>query len=78
MLFFRSEESLKSWCRARGVVPGPAVSMAQLWALSEQWYASRLTPDARRPPAEEMRRIFADIGLTGSFWDPQGDTFGRR
>ena len=75
MVFFRSEESLRSWCQARGVTPGPTVSMAQLWALSEQWYATRLTPEARRPPPEEMRRIFAGIGLTGPFWDPEGDPF---
>ncbi len=49
--------------------------MDQLWALSVAWYATRLTPDARRPQASEMVEIFARIGLTGPFWDPAQDVF---
>jgi hypothetical protein len=50
--------------------------MPQLWQLALTWYATRLSPDARRPGADEMRRIFAQIGLRDPFWDPQADTFG--
>jgi hypothetical protein len=75
MLFFRSEEMVRDWCRERGVSPRPIVSMAQLWGLATQWYATRLSPAARRPGPDEMRRIFAGLGLTDSFWDPLGDTF---
>lgn len=75
MLFFRSEEHVRDWCRERAVEPNPIVSMPQLWMLAERWYGTRLTPAARRPGPPEMRRIFADIGLTGSFWDPQADRF---
>ncbi|HEY7568842.1 MAG TPA: hypothetical protein VH762_14790 [Gemmatimonadaceae bacterium] len=75
MLFFRSEERLREWCAARGVTPGPAVSMAQLWGLAAQWYGTRLEPSARRPGPDEMRQIFAGLGLTGAFWDPQADNF---
>jgi hypothetical protein len=50
--------------------------MDQLWGLSEAWYSTRLQPDSRRPQPDEMRRIFAGLGLTGDFWDPQADTFG--
>ena len=35
--------------------------------------------DARRAPAaarDEIRRIFAGIGLEGPFWDPESDEFG--
>ena len=49
--------------------------MAQLWQLAVAWYATRLSPDARRPGPDEMRRIFARIGLHDPFWDPQADTF---
>jgi hypothetical protein len=49
--------------------------MAQLWKLAVAWYASRLTPEARRPGPEEMRQIFARIGLSDPFWDPQADVF---
>jgi hypothetical protein len=49
--------------------------MDQLWGLATSWYATRLSPDSRRPGPEEMRRIFARLGLEGDFWDPQADRF---
>jgi hypothetical protein len=75
MLFFRSEEMVKEWCHARGVAPRPIVSMAQLWGLAKAWYSTRLNANARRPGPAEMREIFAGLGLTGSFWDPEADSF---
>ena len=75
MLFFRSEERLREWCAARGARPGPAVSIDQLWGLAAQWYGTRLEPSARRPGPAEMREIFAGLGLTGAFWDPEADNF---
>ena len=75
MLFFRSEETLQAWCDTRSARPGPVVTVTQLWGLATRWYASRLTVEARRPRPEEMRVIFAGLGLTGTFWDPQGDRF---
>jgi hypothetical protein len=47
------------------------VRIDQLWMLATTWYSSRLAADARRPSPAEMRRIFAGIGLTGPFWDPE-------
>jgi hypothetical protein len=76
MLFFRSEELVHEWCEVRGLPPRPLVSIPQLWALSLDWYRTRLDPDSRRPGPEEMRAIFARIGLEGDFWDPQSDRFG--
>jgi hypothetical protein len=76
MLFFRSEERVREWCQARGVAPRPIVRMPQLWQLAVTWYATRLEPDARRPGPDEMRRIFAGLGLHDAFWDPQADAFG--
>lgn len=75
MLFFRDEEQVNAWCAANGVPRRPLVTLDRLWQLSVAWYSSRLTPDARRPGPEEMRQIFAGIGLDGSFWDPQSDQF---
>lgn len=75
MLFFRSEERAREWCATRGATPGPCVRMDQLWGLAVRWYASRLTVEARRPKPDEMREIFAQLGLTESFWDPRGDRF---
>ena len=51
------------------------MTIAQLWQLSVAWYSTRLTPTARRPTAREMREIFARIGLSDPFWDPQSDRF---
>ena len=76
MLFFRSEERVAEWCRARGVPPRPIVRMPQLWGLAVAWYAQRLEPDARRPGPDEMRGIFARLGLDQPFWDPRADVFG--
>ena len=71
MLLFRSEETVLAWCASRGRAPGPCVTIPQLWGLAVAWYASRLRPDARRPGPAEMRRIFASLGLTQPFWDPE-------
>ena len=71
MLFFRSEEAVREWCLARGVTPGPVVTMPQLWGLATTWYAGRLSPEAKRPSPAEMRGIFASLGLTGPFWDSE-------
>ena len=75
MLFFRSEEALSDWCKARQVPQRPTATLPQLWQMAVAWYANRLSPDARRPDANEIRQIFARIGLTDPFWDPQADKF---
>jgi hypothetical protein len=76
MLFFRSEEQVRQWCEARGVPLRPPVRMDQLWGMAVAWYATRLEAGARRPGPEEIRSIFARLGLQGPFWDPQADVFG--
>ena len=76
MLLFRSEERVSEWCGERGVEPRPLVSVPQLWQLATAWYSSRLDATARRPDPDEIRAIFAQIGLADPFWDPQADSFG--
>jgi hypothetical protein len=75
MLFFRSEELVDAWCQGRNTPQRPLVRMDQLWQMAVTWYASRLEPDARRPAPDEVRGIFAGIGLVGDFWDPKADRF---
>ena len=75
MLFFRSEERVQQWCAARGVPLRPVVRMDQLWTMATTWYATRLDAESRRPKADEMRGIFASIGLDDDFWDPRSDRF---
>jgi hypothetical protein len=76
MLFFRSEEMVEAWCRAHGVPKRPLVRLDQLWQMAVAWYENRLSPDARRPSSDEMRQIFARVGLEEPFWDPKSDYFG--
>jgi len=75
MLFFRSEEALDDWCTATRHPRRPTATLPQLWQMAEAWYSNRLSPQARRPDASEIRQIFARIGLTDAFWDPQADRF---
>ena len=75
MLFFRSEEHVAAWCRARNLPRRPVVRMEQLWGMSTAWYANRLEIDSRRPQPDEIRGIFAGLGLREEFWDPQADAF---
>jgi hypothetical protein len=77
MLFFRSEDMVRTWCSANGHPVRPRVTIDRLWGLASTWYGARLEADARRPQPDEMRGIFAGLGLTGDFWDPQADTFDR-
>jgi hypothetical protein len=75
MLFFRSEDAVDEWCETRRLPRRPTATLPQLWQMAEAWYANRLSSEARRPDAEEIRRIFARIGLTDAFWDPRADRF---
>jgi hypothetical protein len=76
MLLFRSEENVNAWCRERTLPRRPLVSLEQLWRLALTWYENRLTIESRRPAPAEMVSIFASIGLTGPFWDPDADAWG--
>lgn len=73
MLLFRSEETVKKWCAANSIPLRPLINMDQLWYLAVQWYGNRITPESRRPAADDMVKIFSEIGLVGPFWDPQAD-----
>ena len=76
MLFFRSEELVRDWCEAKGVPLRPRATIPQLWNLSTTWYGTRLQANSRRAQPNEIRHIFASIGLEGDFWDPLSDSFG--
>jgi len=76
MLFFRSEEQVRLWCAERGDPIRPLVRIHQLWRLATAWYSTRLQESSRRPQPQEMRQVFAELGLEGDFWDPLSDRFG--
>jgi hypothetical protein len=75
MLFFRSEELVRAWCRERRAPLRPRMSLGQLWGLAVAWYGTRLEPAGRRPQPAEIRGIFAHLGLTDPFWDPEANSF---
>jgi hypothetical protein len=75
MLFFRSEDRVRDWCTAHSCPMRPLVRIDQLWALATTWYSTRLQENSRRPQPDEMRAIFAGLGLTDEFWDPKSDSF---
>ena len=75
MLLFRSEETVDRWCAANGLPRRPLLDLGQLWQLAVAWYANRLIVESRRPGPEEMTGIFAEVGLTGPFWDPRSDAW---
>ena len=67
MLFFRSEERVREWCAGHGYPMRPLVTMDQLWTLATTWYSTRLEENSRRPQPDEMRSIFAGLGLGATF-----------
>jgi hypothetical protein len=68
MLLFRSEEHANRWSERRGLPRGELVTLEQIWALAQRWYADVLSPDFRRPTPQEAQAFFDSIGLTGPFW----------
>ena len=68
MLFFRSEEILNKWLKARNAQRGAALSISQLWDLSQRWYHNRLLPDYHGRTMEQVQEIFQAVGLTTEFW----------
>ena len=75
MLFFRSEDALNDWCNDRQYPRRPAATLPQLWQMAVKWYSERLSVQAHRPDVNEIRQIFARIGLTDAFWEPRADSF---
>jgi hypothetical protein len=69
MLFFRSEEHVKSWCEQWKLPLGAILTLEQGWELAKAWYhQDRRNPNWRRYTADEAHEIFKNIGLTSLFW----------
>jgi hypothetical protein len=37
--------------------------------LAKLWYVGRTAMEWKRPTAEEAGKMFAEVGLRGSFWE---------
>jgi hypothetical protein len=68
MLFFRSEAGIDRWSRQQGLARGETLSLSQLWTLAQAWYHNRMDPQYRGRRPEDVRAIFQQVGLHGSFW----------
>jgi hypothetical protein len=68
MLLFRSEEHVHRWCDMRGLRQGAVFTPDQMWAVAKPWHGRRLESGWRRFTPEEAESVFANAGLTGSFW----------
>ncbi len=44
------------------------MSLKTAEALAQAWYKTRLSPDWRRPSADEIRDLLEQLGLKGEFW----------
>ncbi len=73
MLLFRSEETVARWREAHGIPQRPIINLDQLWYLAVKWFENRLSAESHRPGPDEMTSVFAQIGLTGPFWDMKSD-----
>ena len=69
MLLFRSEEHVEKWLKDWRLAYGATLSLDQCWQLAKAWYsADRREPEWRRKTADEAEALFAEMGLTSSFW----------
>lgn len=70
MLLFRSEELIERWCDRERIPRGEALTLPQVWELSQLWYADRMSADYRGRTAQQAAQLFKRAGLTSEFWDP--------
>lgn len=69
-MLFRSEEHIDRWCKKWNQPYGETLSLEQGWGLAKAWYSDdRRESGWRRKTLDEAEAIFADLGLTSSFWD---------
>jgi len=68
MLLFRSEKNIENWCINNNISHGYSMSLDTCMDLARIWYHDRLDPQWDRYTKEESKKVFSEIGLTGSFW----------
>ena len=68
MLFFRSEANLGAWLKAKDYTHGAALTITQLWELSQRWYYNRMDVEYHGRTLEQVGEIFKKAGLVSEFW----------
>jgi len=57
-----------AWLERTGNARGAVLSLEQMWALVQPWYAGRMSGDWRGRTAQDAQAILDRVGLTGPFW----------
>jgi len=68
MVFFPSEEHLRSWRGSHPGSAGEALTVEQTHRLGLPIYRDKMQPDYTRPTKDQLVAHFASLGLTGDFW----------
>jgi len=70
MVFFAGGRELEAWLsEVQAAASGVTLSIEQTILLSQPIYKGRMNLDYERTSAEEIRKHFAEMNLTGPFWD---------
>jgi len=68
MVFFCSTEHQSDWSRT-GAPDGAPLTIQQVITLSIPIYRTKMALDYQRPSVAVLRAHFAEMGLTGAFWE---------
>ena len=61
-------KNLAQWLESKKVKRGAALSIDQVWELSQRWYHNRLSLDYHGRTMEQVQEIFEELGLISEFW----------
>lgn len=66
---FRSEEHIDPWCERWRLPRGGLLSLENGWRLARAWFGpDRRELSWRRHTPAQAKALFAELGLTSSFW----------
>jgi hypothetical protein len=65
---FRSEAELEDWLKKSGQPFGYVASLQSFYAMSADWYDSRMEEDWTPYTAREAEDLWARYGFVGEFW----------
>jgi hypothetical protein len=65
----RTCSTIRLACGPAHAEDGAVVDLPTIWRLGKVWYGDRLHDDHRRRTPSEATEVFAELGLTGPFWD---------
>lgn len=68
VLPFRSELDIDRWSARHQLPRGATVPVAKVRALAHRWYGRHRDPTWVKHTTAEAQQIFADVGLTDTFW----------